>query len=311
MRISSKMIYILISAVICISNLLGCQNNEDDEKASYSQSFSFDHYDLPPIQKEEKNIKEDEDLLFEQDHEFPDPYKIIKTIKALGMRKVRKAIYDQVKVSNTISTKNVSSSIKQKEYSVEINISSPPDFYNRTIQPSMYITGLLETDINSKNQGKVIIVTDRPVLSMDMETILLPSYSKVICHYKPLKISESNRLMIACNKILLPDGAEVKITNTTLNDEVNQSGIGGKIYSNAYKNLGIIFLLSAVSGLSNFGAKLEQKYLRHSLGIITPLERNINNAVSKNLHNEYFILIKRGTRIVFSPQNSIYFPHYE
>ncbi|MBB4268261.1 TrbI/VirB10 family protein, partial [Roseospira visakhapatnamensis] len=101
--------------------------------------------------------------------------------------------------------------------------SSPPVDNTRIITADRYITGILETGINSQvggdDTGTVVVQTARDVYGYHGRKVLMPKGSRLICDYQAPEDIGSSRLAITCQRVLIAGHrAEIRNLDSLLSD---------------------------------------------------------------------------------------------
>ncbi len=101
-------------------------------------------------------------------------------------------------------------------YSAERRTSGLPVENDRILTADRYISGVLETGINSqlgsKEGGVAIIQVSRDVFSYHGRKVLVPKGSRLICNYESPKRVGSTRLGLVCTRIIM-GGHRVEIVD--------------------------------------------------------------------------------------------------
>ncbi len=200
-----------------------------------------------------------------------------------------------------------------EKYQTEGRYSTKPVDNSRIIGEDRFITGILETGINSQlnsaEGGNIIIQTARNIFGYHGRNVLIPKGSRLICQYKSPKDIGNSRLAIKCNRILIAGHrAEIIKLNSPIGDMQGRAGISGEVYNRYGEKYGMAFLMAAISATirgasagaasgkddkSDLKAILNEgsEELSEKLGEITAsiLEQTVNLAP--------IITVSQGTRI--------------
>ncbi len=139
-----------------------------------------------------------------------------------------------------------------EKYQTEGRYSSQPVDNSRIIGQDRFITGILETGINSQlnsaEGGNIIIQTARNIFGYHGRNVLIPKGSRLICQYESPKDQGSSRLAIKCDRILMAGyRAEIIKLNSPIGDIQGRAGINGTVYNRYGEKYGMAFLMAAIS----------------------------------------------------------------
>ncbi|GAB3452281.1 TraB/TrbI/VirB10 family type IV secretion system protein [Insolitispirillum peregrinum] len=186
--------------------------------------------------------------------------------------------------------------------------STGPVNNERIVAADRYISGVLETGINSQlTDGEVIIVITQHVYGAHSRLILIPRGSRMICSYKGPADMGSSRLQLRCKRLLLAESrAELRI-RAKAGDQQGRAGITGEVDNRFVERYGTAFVLAGISATVRLGAAATQtgttpsgasyalqqgaQELGQQLGEITAA------ALEKSLDLKPIITIPQGTRV--------------
>lgn len=139
-----------------------------------------------------------------------------------------------------------------EKYQTEGRYSSKPVDNSRIIGEDRFITGILETGINSQlnsaDGGNIIIQTARNIFGYHGRNILIPKGSRLVCQYQSPKDQGSSRLAIKCKRILMAGHrAEIIKLNSPIGDMQGRAGINGEVYNRYGEKYGMAFLMAGIS----------------------------------------------------------------
>lgn len=137
-------------------------------------------------------------------------------------------------------------------YASERRTSSLPVDNSRIITADRYITGILETGVNSQvggeDTGTVIIQTARDVYGYHSRLVLLPKGSRLICDYMPPADMGSTRLDITCRRVLIAGHrAEIRQLESQGADVQGRAGVTGEVDKRFWERYGTAFMLTGIS----------------------------------------------------------------
>ena len=180
---------------------------------------------------------------------------------------------------------------------------------SRLLTTDMRIGAVLEDNLNSQIPGKVIALVDRDVLSPNGKFILLPAYTKIICHYEGLSKTGETRLNLQCDRVIRPDGLSIALTEASASDQMGRTGVIGEVDNRNFERFGGAFLISGISALAQSGVNLNQSpwvnnsanTLSNNLGQVT------REVIKQNIDLRPIITIEAGTKIQIIPETDIAF----
>lgn len=171
-----------------------------------------------------------------------------------------------------------------------------------------YISGILETEINSSLGGRVVLVVDRPVFTAKGWTVILPQYTKVVCEYQPLTKVSDTRLSLRCVRAIRPDGGSVLLTEANGTDAMGRSGLVGDIDYRTTEKYGSAFMMSVISSLASAGSRVSGSPLiqEGSISLSQNLGEVTARMIEQNIDLAPVITIEAGTRVHIRPQTDIW-----
>jgi type IV secretion system protein VirB10 len=171
-----------------------------------------------------------------------------------------------------------------------------------------YISGLLETEINSEVPGRVTLVISRPVFAAEGWHVIFPQYTKIICEYQSLKKVSDKRLTLKCLRAIRPDGSSLLFTQAYGADAMGRNGLVGDIDYRTAERYGSAFVLAGIASLAGAGTNVSSnpilaqgaQNLSQNMGEVTAkvLDQNIDLAP--------LLTIEKGTLIHIRPQTDIW-----
>ena len=171
-----------------------------------------------------------------------------------------------------------------------------------------YISGVLETEINSQVPGTVILVVDRPIFAAEGWTVIFPQYTKVICEYQSLNKVSDSRLSLKCTRAIRPDGASLLFTEAHGTDPMGRNGLVGEVDDRTAERYGTAFIMAGISALAGAGTNASSNpvlqqgaaNLSQNLGQIT------TRVIDQYIDLAPIITIEAGTRVHIRPQTDVW-----
>jgi type IV secretion system protein VirB10 len=138
------------------------------------------------------------------------------------------------------------------EYEEKSITSSLPVDNSRVVTTDRYISGILETGINTQLDGStggpVVIQTTRDVFGYHGRNILIPKGSRLVCAFKSLDKVGSSRAPLRCSRVLLGGHrAEIFSTKANVTDVQGGLGVSGEVDNRFYERYGTAFILAGIS----------------------------------------------------------------
>lgn len=209
----------------------------------------------------------------------------------------------------------------QERYEAESVTSSLPVDNTRILAADRYISGILETGLNSQLEstagGQAIIQVSRDVFGYHGRLVLIPKGSRLICDYQSPGRQGDSRIAFSCFRILLGEHrAEILQLSAVVGDMQGRGGVSGELDNRFWERYGTAFLLTGVSTSMRFASALgssnsvdsplgnaadkSSAELSKKLGEITAsiLEQTINLAP--------IVTIAQGTRVQIRPAKDWY-----
>lgn len=137
------------------------------------------------------------------------------------------------------------------EYEGDRRTSSLPVDNSRIVTTDRYITGVLETGINSQldgSSGSIVIQVSRDVFGYHGRNLLIPKGSRLVCDYEsPDKIGAS-RLAVSCNRVLMAEHrAEIIELTAAAGDVQGRAGFTGEVDTRFGERYGTALMLTGIS----------------------------------------------------------------
>ena len=149
----------------------------------------------------------------------------------------------------------------QENYDAEGVISGLPVDNTRILAADRYISGILETGLNSQidsgSGGEAIIQTSRDVYGYHGRNILIPKGSRLICDYQPPSRQGDSRVAFTCKRILMGEHrAEILQLSARVGDQQGHGGVAGVVDNRFWERYGTAFLLTGLSTSVRFATAL-------------------------------------------------------
>ncbi|MCM1322210.1 MAG: TrbI/VirB10 family protein [Bacteroides sp.] len=167
------------------------------------------------------------------------------------------------------------------------------------------ITGALVTAVNTDNPGVIIArVTENVYSSYDNSFLLVPEGTLLYATYNSSISYGQDRVQIAWNLLIRPDGYRMELGNMNGVDAQGQSGTQGKVTNHPFetlKALGMVAVFSVIqTELTNDIKSQNNEYLQNSMSdVYAEASKLGNKIVDRALNIKPTITIKQGTQIKF------------
>lgn len=125
-----------------------------------------------------------------------------------------------------------------------------------TLLQGKLIDAVLETAINTDLEGTLRGIVSRDVYAELGTNVLIPKGSRLIGSYTAGAAKGQSRLLITWNRIIRPDGVDIRVNNANSVDQFGHSGVAGDVddkFRYALMNSAL------VSAIAIAGAKIEQE----------------------------------------------------
>lgn len=119
---------------------------------------------------------------------------------------------------------------------------------SNTVTQGTMIQAVLETAIDSTLQGPIRGLVTTDVVAYDGSRILIPRGSRLIGSYSAEVDTGQNRLLVAWERIIMPDNQSVQISSFG-GDALGRSGTTGKVNNHFFRRLGAAALISTISAI--------------------------------------------------------------
>lgn len=152
------------------------------------------------------------------------------------------------------------------------------DISNTIIQGTV-IAAILETAINTELPGNIRAQIVRPVYSFDGQNILMPAGTRLIGTYNAEVSIAQQRVLIAWNRAVTPEGRSVKLAATGV-DRLGRGGQAGNVDSRFFQRFGTAALITSLSAIPSFLAN-EESSGNTTTGSATDVAQNISDDLSE------------------------------
>lgn len=193
---------------------------------------------------------------------------------------------------------------KEKFYNNSSNNAGNGQFLSySSLWDGTVITGALETGINTDNPGRIIArVTENVYSSYDSSLLLIPSGTLLFATYNSSVSYGQNRVQIAWNLLIRPDGYRLELGNMNGVDSKGQSGIKGFATNHPFetlKALGLVAMFSVIHTETNNSINSQSnEYVKNALtDVYSEASRLGNKIVERALDIKPTISIEQGTPI--------------
>ena len=167
------------------------------------------------------------------------------------------------------------------------------------------ITGALITAINTDNPGVVIArVTENVYSSYDHSFLLIPEGTLMYATYNSSVSYGQNRVQIAWNLLIRPDGYRLELGNMNGIDSKGQSGSKGFATNHPFetlKALGLVAMFSIIqTEVTKDLGEEDNPYIKNALtDVYTEGSKLGNKIVDRSIDIKPTIRIKQGTQVKF------------
>ena len=149
----------------------------------------------------------------------------------------------------------------QKRYGSQGQVSGLPVDNARILTADRYISGILETGLNSQlgstTGGQAIIQTSRDVFGYHGRNILIPKGSRLICGYDSPGRQGETRIAFSCTRILMAGHrAEILQLSAAVGDVQGRGGVTGEVDNRFWERYGTAFILAGISASVRYASVL-------------------------------------------------------
>jgi len=119
---------------------------------------------------------------------------------------------------------------------------------SNTVTQGTMIQAVLETAIDSTLEGPIRGLVTTDVVAYDGSRILIPRGSRLIGSYSADVETGQNRLLVAWERIIMPDNQSVQISSFG-GDALGRSGTTGRVNNHFFRRFGAAALISTISAI--------------------------------------------------------------
>lgn len=213
------------------------------------------------------------------------------------------------------SASQLSQTNKESFYSNATNTAGQGQYLSyASLWDGTIITGALETAINTDNPGVVIArVTENVYSSYDSSFLLIPEGTLLYATYNSSVSYGQNRVQIAWNLMIRPDGYRLELGNMNGVDAQGASGTKGFATNHPFetmKALGLVAMFSIIqTEISNDIKAQNNQYIQNSMSdVYAEASKLGNKIVDRALDIKPTITIKQGTVIKFITNTPLELP---
>ncbi|WP_068317867.1 TrbI/VirB10 family protein [Polycladidibacter hongkongensis] len=203
------------------------------------------------------------------------------------------------------------------QYQAANRISTSAVDNSRIVAADRYITGIMETGVNSQlsDAGTAVIQVSRDVFGYHGRNILIPKGSRMICSYESAEKAGQSRVPFKCKRILLGESrAEIFQLAAKVGDPQGYAGLSGDVdnrwwerYGSAVITVGIgAAVESAVSLSSRLGPKNADTAREALSGISENIGLLSSHFLEETVDLKPVIRISQGTRVQIRPEYDWY-----
>lgn len=134
---------------------------------------------------------------------------------------------------------------------------------NLILNQGSVIRSVLLSGVNSDLPGKIVAqVTSDVYDSIYQKSILIPKGSRLVGAYSSQVVSGQSRLLVAMNRLILPNGTWISLAGTSATDMIGQSGLEADVNNHFFK----MFSTSLILGASTLLLPKDQNTISSTTG---------------------------------------------
>jgi type IV secretion system protein VirB10 len=207
----------------------------------------------------------------------------------------------------------------KSDYEGERRLSGLPVDNARIITADRFITGILETGINSQidgSTGTIIIQTSRDVFGYHDRNVLIPKGSRLICDYDSPKKMGRSRLSVECKRILMAGHrAEIRELGSPAGDIQGRMGLTGEVDNRFGERYGTALMLAGISAVVRLSSAAAGSVASAGVGEVadkgaeelsTRFGEITAAVLEKTIDLAPIITVPQGTRVQIRPANDWY-----
>lgn len=181
------------------------------------------------------------------------------------------------------------------------------------VKAGTLISAALLTAIDSELPGPVIAqVTDDVRDTVSSNYVLIPKGSRLLCDYQSAAVKGQSRLVVACSRLLFPNGESQSLDGEPASDLAGAVGVPGKVNRHLLSTFGTATLLAVISAgvqisqgsFDNAGTD-PREILAGSLG--QQLGQTTNEILRRDLNRPPTIEVAAGTRFAMHVTQDLHF----
>ncbi|MBO4790076.1 MAG: TrbI/VirB10 family protein, partial [Oxalobacter sp.] len=180
-------------------------------------------------------------------------------------------------------------------------------FAQYLIQQGTVVRTVLVSGINSDLPGAfTAIVTSNVYDSTTGRHLMIPKGAKLIGQYRSSVAVGQDRVLMALNRMILPDGSWISLAGTPGADPIGQSGVEADVDNHFLRMFGAAFIIGAVSLLlpddqNTISTENLQGTGEISAGSVTAiaLAETVNQLMQRNRHIAPTLTVAPGTPFTF------------
>jgi len=189
------------------------------------------------------------------------------------------------------------------------DITSYPVDMERVLTVDRFIPAILINEINSELDGKVVAQVESNVYGAHGRKILIPSGTRAIGRYRPIKKVGTERLTIFWQRLITPSGINIHTTDAEMTDQMGRSGITGAVDNRYWDRYGMALLVSAVGSAGAYAIPVKN----NAQAVVIENFGRDQQTFAKKILDEHMeirpkITIPAGTRILITASRDIWFP---
>ena len=204
----------------------------------------------------------------------------------------------------------------QKAESVSSNVARPadPELLPYTIFSGTIIPAALETGINTDLPGDVLAtVTENVYDSVSGKNLLIPQGSKLLAKYSSAISFGQNRVQVAWQRLIRPDGVSLQMGNMNGVDPQGMSGYAGSVDEHWWdyaKGMGLMLLFSIIDGQIQYSMK--EANTQGASDVANSLTAGIDQVGSQYTSNvmniQPTVTVKQGSKVQVFVNSDIIMP---
>jgi type IV secretion system protein VirB10 len=204
----------------------------------------------------------------------------------------------------------------QKAEGLAANVARPadPSLLPYTIFAGTIIPAALETAINTDLPGDVLAtVTENVYDSVSGKNLLIPQGSKLLAKYSSNISFGQNRVQVAWQRLIRPDGVSLQLSNMNGVDPQGMSGYTGYVDEHWWqyaKGIGLMLLFSVIDGQIQYSMK--EANTQGASDVANSLSAGIDQVGSQYTSNvmniQPTIIVKQGAKVQVFVNSDIIMP---